>query len=118
MPEPKVATPNATDAPEVKSVLANLRNFAQQYDLKEGKCGSRWPVWSADAPCYAFMRLTDEGIGLYFFAKGSTNLWEVVLLKERRVFGRYSTSEVERDFDASIKQPLLEALGEARSVPR
>jgi len=99
---------------EGKAIMARLRSFASQYALLESNCKGVWPSWDTEAPCFAFTRSSDEGIGLYFSARKKSQRWEVLLVKERRVFGTHSIGEIEDHFDTAVKQPLLQALGEQR----
>lgn len=104
------------ESDEGKAVLIKLRMFAKQFDLAETDCRGSWPSFHGAAPCYAFTRFRDEGIGLYFTADLDKNFWKVLLVKESRVFGAYSVRDVEANFDVLVEKPIVQALGESRAI--
>ncbi len=90
-----------------------LASLAADLNLAPTKCD--WALFpnrgEALGSCVAFERFGDEGIKLGALRNTTNDTIDLILVKERRVFGRRSRADIEDKFRRMVVDLLLQAYG-------
>lgn len=104
----------AVDKSQYEKIEAAVQEFASKFSAnKSAECSPSW-WWNrpAEGPCAFFSNNQHEGIMIEVFYDSSRGAFRIVLVKEVRVFGRFSTHEIEEAFNQLIVERLRAQYGE------
>lgn len=91
---------------------ALLGELAKDLNLAMASCDLSFPGYGKTPdPCVQFERSREEGIRVAVFCNSIKDTIDLVLVKERRVFGQYSRAEVEAKFLSKVVEPLQRTYG-------
>ena len=104
----------AVDKSQYVKIESVVQEFASKFSAnKSTKCSPSW-WWNRreESPCAFFSNNQHEGIMIEVFYDSLHGEFRIVLVKDVRVFGRFSTHEVEEAFNQLIVERFRLQYGE------
>jgi hypothetical protein len=102
------------DESQFEKIEATVQEFASKFSAsKSSRCSESW-WWNRppESPCAFFSNNQHEGIMVEVFYEPLPKTFRIVLVKDAKVFGRFSTREVEDAFNQQVVERLRLQYGE------